>query len=83
MSNRSEDSHVSNSTVSANFREQEEGGVGDRLNGQVPETQELENEAKPGAEEEQEVEAMVSQEEELEMEYNEVGAALWSWCGGS
>ncbi|XP_067416307.1 protein scribble homolog isoform X15 [Emydura macquarii macquarii] len=71
MSNRSEDSHVSNSTVSANFREEEEGGVGDRLNGQVPETQELENEAKPGAEEEQAVEAMVSQEEELEMEYNE------------
>uniref|UniRef100_A0A8C3FFU7 Scribble planar cell polarity protein n=1 Tax=Chrysemys picta bellii TaxID=8478 RepID=A0A8C3FFU7_CHRPI len=50
MSNRSEDSHVSNSTVSANFREEEEEewGGGDRLNGQVPETQELENEAKPG-----------------------------------
>uniref|UniRef100_A0A8C3FFV8 Scribble planar cell polarity protein n=1 Tax=Chrysemys picta bellii TaxID=8478 RepID=A0A8C3FFV8_CHRPI len=58
MSNRSEDSHVSNSTVSANFREEEEEewGGGDRLNGQVPETQELENEAKPGAKEEQEVE---------------------------
>ncbi|XP_030410013.1 protein scribble homolog isoform X19 [Gopherus evgoodei] len=70
MSNRSEDSHVSNSTVSANFRE-EEGGGGDRLNGQVPETQELENEAKPGAEEEQEAEVVAGQEEELEMEYNE------------
>uniref|UniRef100_A0A8C0JDF5 Scribble planar cell polarity protein n=1 Tax=Chelonoidis abingdonii TaxID=106734 RepID=A0A8C0JDF5_CHEAB len=54
MSNRSEDSHVSNSTVSANFREEEGGGGGDRLNGQVTETQELENEAKPGDEEEQE-----------------------------
>ncbi|XP_044859332.1 protein scribble homolog isoform X15 [Mauremys mutica] len=74
MSNRSEDSHVSNSTVSANFREEEEegaGGGGDRLNGQVPETQKLENEAKPGAEEEQEVEAVAGQEEELEVEYNE------------
>uniref|UniRef100_A0A452IY47 Protein scribble homolog n=1 Tax=Gopherus agassizii TaxID=38772 RepID=A0A452IY47_9SAUR len=70
MSNRSEDSHVSNSTVSANFRE-EEGGGGDRLNGQVPETQELENEAKPGAEEEQEAEVVAGQEEELEVEYNE------------
>uniref|UniRef100_A0A8C8VK10 Protein scribble homolog n=1 Tax=Pelusios castaneus TaxID=367368 RepID=A0A8C8VK10_9SAUR len=39
-SNRSEDSHVSNSTVSANFREEEEEeeeGGGDRLNRQVPE----------------------------------------------
>ncbi|XP_048693003.2 protein scribble homolog isoform X37 [Caretta caretta] len=72
MSNRSEDSHVSNSTVSANFREEEEeGGGGDRLNGQVPKTQELENEAKSGAEEEQEVEAVAGQEEELEVEYNE------------
>nr|XP_042717185.1 protein scribble homolog isoform X11 [Chrysemys picta bellii] len=73
MSNRSEDSHVSNSTVSANFREEEEEewGGGDRLNGQVPETQELENEAKPGAKEEQEVETVTGQEEELEMEYNE------------
>ncbi|XP_074799713.1 protein scribble homolog isoform X10 [Natator depressus] len=72
MSNRSEDSHVSNSTVSANFREEEEEGRGgDRLNGQVPKTQELENEAKPGAEEEQEVEAVAGQEEELEVEYNE------------
>ncbi|XP_053873217.1 protein scribble homolog isoform X4 [Malaclemys terrapin pileata] len=73
MSNRSEDSHVSNSTVSANFREEEEEewGGGDRLNGQVPETQELENEAKPGAKEEQEVEAVTGQEEELEVEYNE------------
>ncbi|XP_073185822.1 protein scribble homolog isoform X6 [Lepidochelys kempii] len=72
MSNRSEDSHVSNSTVSANFREEEEeGGGGDRLNGQVPKSQELENEAKSGAEEEQEVEAVAGQEEELEVEYNE------------
>ncbi|XP_074919454.1 protein scribble homolog isoform X27 [Chelonoidis abingdonii] len=71
MSNRSEDSHVSNSTVSANFREEEGGGGGDRLNGQVTETQELENEAKPGDEEEQEVEAVAAQEEELEVEYNE------------
>uniref|UniRef100_A0A8C8S2G2 Protein scribble homolog n=1 Tax=Pelusios castaneus TaxID=367368 RepID=A0A8C8S2G2_9SAUR len=50
-SNRSEDSHVSNSTVSANFREEEEEeeeGGGDRLNRQVPEAQELENEKKPG-----------------------------------
>uniref|UniRef100_A0A8C8VL19 Protein scribble homolog n=1 Tax=Pelusios castaneus TaxID=367368 RepID=A0A8C8VL19_9SAUR len=73
-SNRSEDSHVSNSTVSANFREEEEEeeeGGGDRLNRQVPEAQELENEKKPGAEEEQELEVVVSQEEELEMEYNE------------
>ncbi|KAM9165478.1 protein scribble homolog isoform 3-T3 [Pangshura tecta] len=72
MSNRSEDSHVSNSTVSANFREEEEGGGGgDGLNGQVPETQKLENEVKSGAEEEQEVEAVAGQEEELEVEYNE------------
>ncbi|XP_050795268.1 protein scribble homolog isoform X21 [Gopherus flavomarginatus] len=71
MSSRSEDSHVSNSTVSANFREEEGGGGGDRLNGQVPETQELENEAKPGAEEEQEAEVVAGQEEELEVEYNE------------
>uniref|UniRef100_K7GHR5 Protein scribble homolog n=1 Tax=Pelodiscus sinensis TaxID=13735 RepID=K7GHR5_PELSI len=45
MSSRSEDSHVSNSTVSANFREEEEVGAGGtRPNGQVPEKQELESE---------------------------------------
>uniref|UniRef100_A0A8C0JDX4 Protein scribble homolog n=1 Tax=Chelonoidis abingdonii TaxID=106734 RepID=A0A8C0JDX4_CHEAB len=37
----------------------------------LTETQELENEAKPGDEEEQEVEAVAAQEEELEVEYNE------------
>nr|XP_025043340.1 LOW QUALITY PROTEIN: protein scribble homolog [Pelodiscus sinensis] len=72
MSSRSEDSHVSNSTVSANFREEEEVGAGGtRPNGQVPEKQELESEMKPMAEEEQAVEPAVGHEEELEAEYNE------------
>ncbi|XP_075775989.1 protein scribble homolog isoform X28 [Pelodiscus sinensis] len=72
MSSRSEDSHVSNSTVSANFREEEEVGAGGtRPNGQVPDKQELESEMKPMAEEEQAVEPAVGHEEELEAEYNE------------
>ncbi|XP_074842495.1 protein scribble homolog isoform X19 [Carettochelys insculpta] len=71
MSSRSEGSHISNSTVSANFREEEVQGAGDRLNGQLPERQQLESEGKPEAEEEQEVEVMAGQEEELEEEYNE------------
>uniref|UniRef100_A0A8B9MF12 Protein scribble homolog n=1 Tax=Accipiter nisus TaxID=211598 RepID=A0A8B9MF12_9AVES len=54
MSNRSEDSHLSNSTASADFRVEEQGEEGERSwpNGQVPEMQELEKEAKPRAEEE-------------------------------
>uniref|UniRef100_A0A8B9MHK1 Protein scribble homolog n=1 Tax=Accipiter nisus TaxID=211598 RepID=A0A8B9MHK1_9AVES len=46
MSNRSEDSHLSNSTASADFRVEEQGEEGERSwpNGQVPEMQELEKE---------------------------------------
>uniref|UniRef100_A0A8C0AXV1 Protein scribble homolog n=1 Tax=Buteo japonicus TaxID=224669 RepID=A0A8C0AXV1_9AVES len=46
MSNRSEDSHLSNSTASADFRGEEQGEEGERSwpNGQVPEMQELEKE---------------------------------------
>uniref|UniRef100_A0A8B9PG64 Protein scribble homolog n=1 Tax=Apteryx owenii TaxID=8824 RepID=A0A8B9PG64_APTOW len=54
MSNRSEDSHLSNSTASADFRGEDQGEEGERNwpNGQVPEMQELEKEAKSRAEEE-------------------------------
>uniref|UniRef100_A0A8C0ES14 Protein scribble homolog n=1 Tax=Bubo bubo TaxID=30461 RepID=A0A8C0ES14_BUBBB len=53
-SNRSEDSHLSNSTASADCRGEEQGEDGERgwPNGQVPEMHELEKEAKPRAEEE-------------------------------
>ncbi|XP_040978814.1 protein scribble homolog isoform X37 [Aquila chrysaetos chrysaetos] len=72
MSNRSEDSHVSNSTASADFRGEEQGEEGERSwpNGQVPEMQELEKEAKPRAEEEHK-EAADQEEEDVEVEYNE------------
>ncbi|XP_074997035.1 protein scribble homolog isoform X39 [Calonectris borealis] len=72
MSNRSEDSHLSNSTASADFRGEEQGEEGERSwpNGQVPEMQELEKEAKPRAEEEHK-EAADQEEEDVEVEYNE------------
>ncbi|XP_049685953.1 protein scribble homolog isoform X17 [Accipiter gentilis] len=72
MSNRSEDSHLSNSTASADFRVEEQGEEGERSwpNGQVPEMQELEKEAKPRAEEEHK-EAADQEEEDVEVEYNE------------
>lgn len=75
MSNRSEDSHLSNSTASADFRGEEQGEEGERswTNGQVLEMQELEKEAKPRAEEEHK-EAADHEEEDAEVEYNEVGA---------
>ncbi|XP_050771701.1 protein scribble homolog isoform X5 [Gymnogyps californianus] len=71
-SNRSEDSHLSNSTASADFRGEEQGEEGERSwpNGQVPEMQELEKEAKPRAEEEHK-EAADQEEEDVEVEYNE------------
>ncbi|KAM6086852.1 protein scribble homolog isoform 5-T5 [Chlamydotis macqueenii] len=69
MSNRSEDSHLSNSTASADFRGEEE-GERSWPNGQVPEMQELEKEAKPRAEEEHK-EAADQEEEDVEVEYNE------------
>ncbi|XP_074434267.1 protein scribble homolog isoform X46 [Larus michahellis] len=72
MSNRSEDSHLSNSTASADFRGEEQGEEGERswTNGQVLEMQELEKEAKPRAEEEHK-EAADHEEEDAEVEYNE------------
>ncbi|NWI32203.1 SCRIB protein, partial [Sula dactylatra] len=72
MSNRSEDSHLSNSTASADFRGEEPGEEGERSwpNGQVPEMQELEKAAKPRAEEEHK-EAADQEEEDVEVEYNE------------
>ncbi|XP_009990047.1 PREDICTED: protein scribble homolog, partial [Tauraco erythrolophus] len=72
-SNRSEDSRLSNSTASADCRGEEQGEQGDRRwpNGQVPEMQELEKEAKPRAEEERKEAA---DQEEEDVEYNEVGA---------
>ncbi|KAM9303793.1 protein scribble homolog isoform 1-T1 [Morus bassanus] len=72
MSNRSEDSHLSNSTASADFRGEEQGEEGERSwpNGQVPEMRELEKVAKPRAEEEHK-EAADQEEEDVEVEYNE------------
>ncbi|KAM6283175.1 protein scribble homolog [Porphyrio hochstetteri] len=69
MSNRSEDSHLSNSTASADCRGEEEGEKG-WPNGQLPEVQELEKEAKPRAEEEHK-EAAGQEEDDVEVEYNE------------
>ncbi|XP_059579561.1 protein scribble homolog isoform X3 [Alligator mississippiensis] len=73
-SNHSEDSHVSNSTASADFKgeEEKEGGKGGVLHSrQGPETRELNQMAAPKAEAEQEVEEEADQEDDLEMEYNE------------
>ncbi|XP_067146136.1 protein scribble homolog isoform X3 [Apteryx mantelli] len=72
MSNRSEDSHLSNSTASADFRGEDQGEEGERNwpNGQVPEMQELEKEAKSRAEEEHK-EAADQEEDDVEVEYNE------------
>ncbi|NWH44603.1 SCRIB protein, partial [Fregata magnificens] len=72
LSNRSEDSHLSNSTASADFRGEGQREEGERSwpNGQVPEMQELEKEAKPRAEEEHK-EAADQEEEDVEVEYNE------------
>ncbi|XP_061850564.1 protein scribble homolog isoform X3 [Colius striatus] len=68
MSNRSEDSHLSNSTASADCRAEE--AERSWANGQVPDMQELEKEAKPRAEEEHK-EAADQEEEDVEVEYNE------------
>ncbi|XP_027561058.1 protein scribble homolog [Neopelma chrysocephalum] len=67
-SNRSEESHVSSSTASADCRAEE----GDRgwPNGQVPNARDLEKEVKPRAEEEHK-EAAGQEEEDVEVEYNE------------
>ncbi|XP_019409348.1 PREDICTED: protein scribble homolog isoform X2 [Crocodylus porosus] len=71
-SNHSEDSHVSNSTASADFKGEEEGGKGDGSHSrQGPEMRELNQIAAPRAEAEQEVEEEADQEDDLEMEYNE------------
>ncbi|NXP12960.1 SCRIB protein, partial [Thinocorus orbignyianus] len=71
-SNRSEDSHLSHSTASADCRaeEQQEEAERSRPNGQVPEMQELEKEAKHRADEEHK-EAADHEEEDVEVEYNE------------
>ncbi|NWU99064.1 SCRIB protein, partial [Upupa epops] len=69
VSNRSEDSHLSNSTASTDFRAEEE-GERNWPNGQLPKMQELEKEAKPRAEEERK-EAADQEEEDVEVEYNE------------
>ncbi|XP_017589304.1 PREDICTED: protein scribble homolog [Corvus brachyrhynchos] len=67
-SNRSEDSHLSTSTASADCRAEER----DRgwPNGQVPDARELEKEVKPRVEEERK-EAADQEEEDVEVEYNE------------
>ncbi|NWI55314.1 SCRIB protein, partial [Calyptomena viridis] len=67
-SNRSEDSHVSSSTGSAECRAEQ----GDRgwPNGHVPDLRDPEKEAKPRAEEERK-EAAGQEEEDVEVEYNE------------
>ncbi|XP_040441317.1 protein scribble homolog isoform X6 [Falco naumanni] len=72
MSNRSEDSHLSNSTASADFRGEEQAEEGERSwpNGQVPEMRELEKEVKPRAEEEHK-EVADQEEDDVEVEYNE------------
>ncbi|NXI35685.1 SCRIB protein, partial [Galbula dea] len=69
MSSRSEDSHLSNSTASAEPRAEEQ-GERSWSNGQVPEMQELEKKANPRAEEEHK-EAANREEEDVEVEYNE------------
>ncbi|XP_061209862.1 protein scribble homolog isoform X17 [Neopsephotus bourkii] len=70
LSNRSEDSHVSNSTASADCRGEELGEDGERSwpNGQ--DVRDLEREEKPRAEEERK-EAADQEEEDVEVEYNE------------
>ncbi|XP_010221823.1 PREDICTED: protein scribble homolog, partial [Tinamus guttatus] len=72
MSNRSEDSHLSNSTASAEPRGEEQGEEGERnwMNRQGPEVQELEKEVKPRPDEERK-EAADQEEEDAEVEYNE------------
>ncbi|XP_041876857.1 protein scribble homolog isoform X19 [Corvus kubaryi] len=67
-SNRSEDSHLSTSTASADCRAEER----DRgwPNGQVPDARELEKEVKSRVEEERK-EAADQEEEDVEVEYNE------------
>ncbi|XP_030332472.1 protein scribble homolog isoform X3 [Strigops habroptila] len=70
LSNRSEDSHLSNSTASADCRGEELGEDGDRSwpNGQ--DVRDLEREVKPRAEGEHK-EAADQEEEDVEVEYNE------------
>uniref|UniRef100_A0A8B9VQE7 Scribble planar cell polarity protein n=1 Tax=Anas zonorhyncha TaxID=75864 RepID=A0A8B9VQE7_9AVES len=66
-SNRSEDSHLSNSTASADFRGEEQGEEGQRSwpNGQLSEMQELGKVVKPKAEEEHKEAAVQEEEDEL------------------
>ncbi|XP_057267115.1 protein scribble homolog isoform X11 [Pezoporus wallicus] len=70
LSNRSEDSHLSNSTASADCRGEELGEDRERSwpNGQ--DVRDLEREKKPRAEEERK-EAADQEEEDVEVEYNE------------
>ncbi|XP_051467333.1 protein scribble homolog isoform X20 [Apus apus] len=68
-SNRSEDSHLSTSTTSAEPRGEQDRERG-CPNGQGPELQQLEKEPKPRAEEEHK-EAADREEEDVEVEYNE------------
>ncbi|KAM9013698.1 protein scribble homolog isoform 3-T3 [Ara ararauna] len=70
LSNRSDDSHLSNSTASAGCRGEELGDDGERSwpNGQ--DVRDLEREEKPRAEEECK-EAADQEEEDVEVEYNE------------
>uniref|UniRef100_A0A8C6IQ71 Protein scribble homolog n=1 Tax=Melopsittacus undulatus TaxID=13146 RepID=A0A8C6IQ71_MELUD len=70
LSNRSEDSHLSNSTASADCRGEELGEDRERSwpNGQ--DVRDLEREEKPRAEEERK-EAADQEEEDVEVEYNE------------
>ncbi|XP_064010594.1 protein scribble homolog isoform X9 [Pogoniulus pusillus] len=68
-SQRSEDSHLSNSTASADHRGEEQAERG-WPNGQLPEVHELEKEVKPKAEEEHK-EAADQEEDDVEVEYNE------------
>ncbi|KAM4684939.1 protein scribble homolog isoform 3-T3 [Amazona ochrocephala] len=70
LSNRSDDSHLSNSTASAGCRGEELGDDGERSwpNGQ--DARDLEREEKPRAEEERK-EAADQEEEDVEVEYNE------------
>ncbi|XP_054023412.1 LOW QUALITY PROTEIN: protein scribble homolog [Dryobates pubescens] len=68
-SQRSEDSHLSTSTASADHGGEEQAERG-WPNGQLPEVPEVEKEARPRAEEEHK-EAADQEEEDVEVEYNE------------
>ncbi|XP_065520271.1 protein scribble homolog isoform X14 [Lathamus discolor] len=70
LSNRSEDSHLSNSTASADCRGEELGEDGERSWPNRQDVRDLEREEKPRAEEERK-EAADQEEEDVEVEYNE------------